>query len=431
MKTTTTTIFGFINEISIGDDGWAMICPFGDHPSEALLDVGNGKLKRQKAIQRITKASADTMVAQFHNSRKGIRKFLRGVNIYVGHPDVPGLEARYPDKQPKGVFADMQTRDDGIYGLPVFTNEGSEIVEQKKFRAFSGRLINAVPDGEVNGVPAYCPTEIASVGLTNHPHLPVHFFNADDTLAEAPAEAVTQNQKHTMKKKLIALCATLGIQFANETADDAATEAALDQVHAKVAAFANEQTKAAAETKTIREKLLALCGKLGITFANEAAITDPAATIAQAEEKIGTLNTDLTNARTQFANERAARINDALAVALTSGRITAAEKPTWENRLKVEAQFVNELNALNALPTKVKTASVVTVQFRGKDTQVDLSDPGARRQFVNEVVRDIAKETGLHPVKHYALIANLAAQRHPALFADVPHVQIKMPGRAA
>ena len=256
---TAGTLFGFINEISIGEDGWAMICPFGDHPSEALMETPEGKLKRVKAIQRIKQENAEQMVAAFHNSRKGIRKFLRGVNIYVGHPDVPGLEERYPDKEPKGVFADMEIRGSAVYGLPVFTNEGSEIVEQKKLRAFSGRLINSVADGDVAGVPVYCPTEIASVGLTNHPHLPVHFFNSDDTLAEAAAEAGNHNhnQKNSMKKKLIALCATLGIQFANEAADDAQTEAALDQVSAKVATFANEQTAQAAKNKTIREKLLA------------------------------------------------------------------------------------------------------------------------------------------------------------------------------
>lgn len=413
----TATVFGFINEIAIGADGWAMICPYGDHPSEALIDAGNGKLKRQKAIQRITKASAETMVAQFHNSRKGLRKFLRGVNIYVGHPDVPGLEARYPDKEPKGVFADMETREDGIYGLPVFTNEGSEIVEQKKLRAFSGRLINSVPDGEKNGVPVYCPTEICSVGLTNNPHLPVHFFNSDDTLAEAPAEAEKRKHQTTMKKKLIALCATLGIQFANE-ADDAATEAALDQVNSKVAAFANEQT-------SLKQKLLKLCARVGITFANEAQITDPAATLVQVEERIGTLATERDTARTQFANERKARIEDAIGSAITGGRITEAERAQWQNRLNVEAQFANELQTLAALKPTVKTQSVITAQRGGREVQIDISNPQARTQFVNEAMDEVAAEMKLDRKKDHQRIFNTVQQRHPALFASMQQPEPK------
>ena len=199
------TLIAFANEINIGADGWAMICPFGDHPSTALHVTADGKLKREASIQRITPATGEQMVAQFHNERKGLRKFFKGVNIYVGHPDMPGMEKRYPDKEPKGVFMDMQARADGVYGLPVFTNEGSAIVEEKKLRAFSGRLVDSVPDGEKNGVKVYCPTRIASVGLTNNPHLPVHFFNADDTLADV-AENKPQPQNTTMKKKLLALC---------------------------------------------------------------------------------------------------------------------------------------------------------------------------------------------------------------------------------
>ena len=193
----------FANEIAIGADGWAMITKFGDYPSTALFADGKGGMKKEKAIQRVDKAGAEQMVAAFVNARRGIRKFLRGCNIYDGHPDVPGIGKFYPDKEPKGVFADLQVRDDGLYGLPVFTNEGSELVETKKRRAFSGNIGNSEPDGTTaDGVPIYRPTEIFSAGLTNNPHLPVNFFNADDTLAEAPAEATNQNnQTKKMKKK--------------------------------------------------------------------------------------------------------------------------------------------------------------------------------------------------------------------------------------
>lgn len=402
---TGTVLIGFCNEISIGDDGWAMIAPYGDHPSTALIPDAGGRLKKEKAIQRIDKAGADEMVRGFHQERRGIRKFLKGCNIYVGHPDMPGLGHLYPDKEPKGVFADMEARSDGLYGLPVFTNEGSEIVESKKLRAFSARIGESEAAGDLNGLPVYRPTKIYSAGLTNNPHLPVHFFNEDNTLVDAGAPADSPNPKPriTMKKQLLALCAKLGIQFANE-ADDAQTEAALDQINLKVAAFVNEKA-------TLDGKVADAEGKI-VTLTTEKA----------------TVTTERDTARTQFANERQARIKDVLAQALTSGRITAAEKPQWENRLKVEAQFANEHAALMALAPKVKTESVITVIRAGKETQIDISNPQARAQFVNEVLRDLAKETGLNVVKNHTQLINLAASRHPALFENIPHVEIKMPG---
>lgn len=424
----------FVNELTIEPDGWAMIAPLGDFPSEALVPTADGKLKRQKAIQRITKESAQGMVAEFHNSRTGLKKFLRGCNIYVGHPDMPGLESRYPDKTPKGVFADMAVREKGIYGLPVFTNEGMDLVEGRKLvngqkcRGFSGRLIDSVPDGEANGLPVYCPTKIISAGLTPHPHLPVEFFNSDDTLAEPSADKT--KQQNNMKMKLLALLAALSLkpQFANADAPtDGETEAALDQINARVAEFANEQT-------TLKQKLLGLCKKVGIAFANEAEITDPAATLAQVEDKVAALENaktalagDVTAARTQFANEREARISDELGRALADGRITAADRPTWEGRLKVAAQFANELNALRALRPVVKTHTI-TIARGGREQQVDLSDARARRQFVNEMITETATELKLDPVKDARKVRAIVEQRHPALFRDVPHVEIKLPG---
>jgi len=387
------TIF-FSNELSIEADGWAMIAPLGDYPSEALLPTADGKLKRQRAIQRITKESAEEMVAQFHSSRAGLKKFIRGCNIYVGHPDMPGMEGCYPDREPKGVFADMRvsdsgdnTRKPGIYGLPVFTNEGMDLVEGRKLvngkrvRGFSGRLIEATPDGTQDGLPVFIPTRIASAGLTPFPHLPVEFFNEENILFEQPRNKATKSgkvplpiQNQTMKKKLLQICTVLGIQFAND-ADDAQLEAALDQM----------------------------------------------------EEKITTLQTSLIaerdQARAEFANERAGRITDELAFAVTSGRITEAEKPIWESRLKVEAQFVNERNALHALQPKVKTTSVTITRGQRKD-QIDLANPRQRQQFVNEVLTEIAAEQKLDPVRQSKQILNLARERHPALF-DLPHVEIR------
>jgi phage I-like protein len=393
----------FANDIAIGDDGWAMITRFGDYKSEALIPDAQGKIKREKAIQRVDKAGAQAMVASFQNARRGIRKFFKGTNIYDGHPDVPGLEKFYPDTEPKGVFADLQVRDDGLYGLPIFTNEGSDLVENKKRRAFSGNIGNSEECGKNSeGLPIYRPTELFSAGLTNHPHLPVHFFNSDDTLRQPPHETTT-NQN--MKKKLIAVCKLLGIQFANADIDDEAkTEAALTEVETKVAAFANEK-------QTLETKITGL-------------ETDKT-TLTQERDST---RANLQQVQTQFANERKARIDDELGLALSGGRITAADKPAWEGRLKVEANFANEVTAIRALKPVIKTESV-TVKRGGRDEQIDTNDKTAVRQFINEAIDEVCTEKKWDRAKNYDQAFQEVQRRHGALFANMQQPELATKGK--
>ncbi len=127
----------FTNEISIAHDGWAQLAPFGDYPGQALLRQPDGSLKKFTAIQRLDRAAAELMVARFKSPWQRMKRYFTGCHIYAGHPDVPAFANDYPDKTPKGMIVDLQVRADGLYCKPVFTNEGSELVETKKLRAFS------------------------------------------------------------------------------------------------------------------------------------------------------------------------------------------------------------------------------------------------------------------------------------------------------
>jgi hypothetical protein len=177
------------NELKIGDDGWAMLAPMGDHPGMALVDDGKGGLKKIRAIQRLDKQALTTMANEFEKSTKGAKRYLAGRPIYVGHPDVPGMSKKYPDGSIKGMFSNVAVREGeapGLYGLPVFTAEGSDLVENKKYRALSGRW-NADPAGEENATPIFRPTVLLSAGLTNQPNLPVQLLNEkDDDTRPAP-----------------------------------------------------------------------------------------------------------------------------------------------------------------------------------------------------------------------------------------------------
>jgi hypothetical protein len=399
------TLIGFVNEISIGEDGWAMVAPVGDFESWALFRDEEGRVKKQRAIQRYDAEGIGKMVASFHNSRRGLKKYLTGLPIYVGHPDVPGLEKNYPDKEPKGVFADLQARATGLFGLPVFTNEGGDLVERKVYRAFSGNTGNSEPAGEkeVNGkmLPVFRPTELFSAGLTNTPHLPVEFLNeAEGNDAEAADIQNTMN-----KKAVIALFTSLGIMTS------------------KGVAFANDASdeEVAEGLKHLGEK-----AKEAVTFANEKARLEGQVTTLQGEvnghkSTIQSLTTERDTARTQFANERASRIEDLLGAAVAAGRITEAERPTWKGRLEHQAQFTNELAALQGLEPKVKTQAASAGR---SDKSKEPATAQERRQFINEAIENVCREKGWDPKKDYGQAFNHVQRTHAALFANM-----KQPGK--
>jgi hypothetical protein len=373
-----TVLVEITNELSIDGDGWAQIAPMGDFPGMALIDDGPGALKKVPAIQRIDKAAIANMVAEFQNSRKGAKKFLAGRPIYVGHPDVPGYESRYPDKSPKGVFADIAERNGAFMGMPVFTNEGSDLVENRKLRALSGRW-SAEEVGEENGVKIFRPTVFISAGLTNKPNLPVQLLN----------EKGETNPNQKMKRKLLALFAALSLkpQFANaEEPTEAETEAAIDQAKSSVTTLANEKQQLTQKVTTL-------------------------------ETEKTTLTTDLSTARTSFSNERNARIKDELDLAVTTGRITAADRGNWEGRLKVDTNFANELTALRALRPTVKTDSVTIDRGSRK---IEVANAAERRELVAELVNEEMEGSKCDYDKAYAKVQ----RKFPQLFEAMAQPEI-------
>ncbi len=295
MPNATQTLVAFQNEMAIGSDGWAQIAPFGDFPGLAILR-GEGGFTREKAIQRMDRAAVTQMVNEYQQTRKGLSRFLKSRPLYLGHPDVPGCEAQYPDKSPKGVFSNLACREDGFFGELLLTEEGEALVSGRRYRALSGRW-EAEYIGEENGVKIYRPTKFHSAGLTNNPNLPVQLLNE-----AAPATS------QLMKNKLIALLTARGLPLAADPTD-AQLEEGLDRLAAQAgqsATLVNEKTQLAAA----------------------------------------------------FAAERSARIGALLDQALREGRITLAERPDWEKRLGSEAAFANELEALARAVPAVKSASI-------------------------------------------------------------------------
>ena len=105
-----TETITMLNEMRVGEDGWAQIAPFGDFPGVALVADGKGGFTREKAIQRMDRVAVTQMVNEYNRSRRGLSRFIKSRPLFVGHPDVPGMETRYPDQLPKGAFMSLKRR---------------------------------------------------------------------------------------------------------------------------------------------------------------------------------------------------------------------------------------------------------------------------------------------------------------------------------
>lgn len=307
----------FTNDVATDADGWAMIAPYGDFPGMASIPKADGSVQRLRAVQRLDRKAADTMVSNFKSLWGRVRRYITGAPIFLGHPDGLGIGHRYADKTPKGMFSDLEARDTGLFGKPVFSNEGIALLE--KFPAFSGRwTATLVGEETINGqrVQVFRPDVFKSAGLTDRPNLPVELLN--ELTSESGSQGASKTNTMKLTPEMIALFKKLGIELNNDSTAEQLT-AVVDGVAAKITAtteLANDKAALTAEIAVEKE-----------------AVKTKAAEITALTGQVTRLTTD-------FSNERAARRDALLDQALVEGRITPADKPDWKKKL--DADFANE-----------------------------------------------------------------------------------------
>lgn len=287
---------GFCNgEMTMDEHGWTVI-PFGQWP-------------HAKGLQNFGKDQATSIFNAWHSMMGVFKRAVVGYPVYKGHPDVPGLENEFPDKQEYGQIADMEVRSNGLAIKQVLSNAGAELV--KAGWKFISPFWDAEPTGTRDGHILWSPFKINSIGLVKRPNIPNH------SLANSS----------TMNKALIALLKL-------------ATDATDDQVVAAVTTLANN----------------AATGATSLANAETARTT--------AETAAATAKTALETANTALANEKAARVTDALEGAVKTGRITIADKPVWKTRL--ETNFATESVALANMAPTVKVTGTAEQQALAK-----------------------------------------------------------------
>lgn len=361
-ETQTTDEFQFSNgnQVSVDDEGWALLAPFGD--SRYSLPTKNGVMT---VIQRITKENATEMVNAFNSLTGKIHRWLKGSPIFLGHPDDTLSGHKYPVKEQMGMFRDLQVRDNGLYVRPIFNEKGAAVLDRPDKMYFSGRwpVRNTCMK---DGMPVFEPINVTSIGITRNPNLPTEMLNDKQEIMD--------------KAKLIALLAKLGTTLSNEATDEQIT-AAIEGI---------DTAKKTAETQ----------------FANEKAAKDAA--LAK-----------VTEFETTIANERKAQSVELINERLTSGVITAAEKALWENRLAND--FVNESAALKALQPKIKTASNPAVDgSRARNPEAAKSAGDKLIMLANSKREDFKKANPMASDSEvYRLAYNAACQENPALVEEL------------
>ena len=368
MNNSANITFSNQTAISVDGGGWAQLAPFGDFPGQAMLRQADGSILKFPAVQRLDCAAADTMVRRFKSPWQRFKRFFTGCPIYAGHPDVPGFANEYRDAMPKGMVVDLETRAEGLFCKPVFTQAASEQIENGQLRALSAYW-SANEIGEQTGangetIKIFRPEMLHSAGLTNRPNLPVQLLNDGRTSLKPNRNPQPNETKNEIVNKqiIIHFLASQGITLANEAGE--------------------EQIAAALE-------------KLGER-------------VAIAETTLAARNLEFETLNTTLANELKFHADALLDSAQAAGRITAAQRSEWAARLQMD--FANASSALAELTPVLKTTALT--QHLGS-RKAEIANAGGRRDALDALLQaEMAKNGG-----DYDRAFAAVQKANPALFA--------------
>lgn len=242
------------------------------------------------------RAGADAIAADLF-ARKGTKGF-KGYPVYQGHPDAPApVGTKFPNKAAIGWIVSVEPGTDGAtFHVRWLANPGEGF---SHFSPYWGGTFDASKK-------LLIVTKFKSLGLTNDPdYEDMALPHEGDGGGNDTGDPVKTNKEKRMDPKAIAKL--LGLP-------ETATE---EEINAAIGAALKAKTDAEAQAKTAGET-----------------------------QKV---------AETALEHERKAHRGTILDRAVTDGRITAAERGTWETRLSHEKSFADEVKALDTLPKKLKT----------------------------------------------------------------------------
>lgn len=146
------------NQFTLLQEESVQLSPYGDFP-------------HARGMQRMNRAAAEAMVAQFHSFRGRLGRLFGGLPFYVGHPDLPN-SSETVDRKAYGWIMSIEAREDGLFGQVKWSDAGLELLRNAHFKYLSPYW-EAREIANENGRRVYQPVALLSAGLTNQPNIPV------------------------------------------------------------------------------------------------------------------------------------------------------------------------------------------------------------------------------------------------------------------
>lgn len=278
----------------LGESGKSIFLPFGEWPYDETVR------------QAFTKENG---IAIANELNAGVERGEPGIPVYQGHPDVPHLAAKYPDKGALGWVVKMElANENGKEGLALTVDWDRD--PGKGFKWFSPYWFGSRDSRGVVAVDT-----ISSIGLVNTPN--INEFRL-------PNESAEDNEKGQNIMDIEELKKLLGLP-AEATEDD--VKAAISANAKANEELAAEKAKAEAAGKEAEDKIAA---------ANAEA--------EDAKKSLDEAKAETEQVKTELANERAAH-EKLKALKTTSVTTGLANEKTDAKDGSQRLKLVNELRA--------------------------------------------------------------------------------------
>jgi hypothetical protein len=330
----------FMNDeapFSVKEDG-KLFCPYGDYWNAA-----------KRYVQRVDKAAAIAMANDMKSIRGRIKDLFIGYPVYIGHPDIPGSEEKYPDKKSYAWIQNVEAKEDGVEISVDWSEPGKVLLANKHFGWWSPLWLGEELPRE-NGKRVARPVMLRSIGLTNKPQIGVLRLPNE----EQPNE---EGNMELLKKLLAALSMP-------ETATEADLEARVKQLAEAEKQLMEEMKKQAAKepmseadkTAIANEASTVNCARLMLGILSNA-WNGASQKLKALENEMKGLEEKVSSGVVALANERNARSELLVDQAIKEGRVLPANRDKWLTDLQTD--FVGKAVALanekQALKTKPAT----------------------------------------------------------------------------
>jgi hypothetical protein len=327
-----------------------MTIPYGMWP----VTIVNAEGKEEKVVQRLDKAVAGRLMAAFNSFRGRLSRIVSGSPIFMGHPDYAKATAANAWSR-LGKNTGMEAGEDALVVIGDFTPEAKTILAANETLAPSPHWGLARTAEKKDDLAICEPVAFYSMGITPRPNIAGAAVNeAVPPPIDSAAVAAVMMDGSIVAQQLADCCAEM-LQLKDALAAAVAAKDTADQQLAALAKIVAEKENALLQERTWGANLRAEMDALRAALQQEK------------------------------ADAIATSVNSILDGATAAGRIVAADREHWRDKIMKLPAAVNELFA----PAALKVESVVD-PARVAAANADLGTRPAADRFVDLVRQHMA-----------------------------------------